>query len=114
MFFLPKYVNDLRNETRKLRIYTQQLERSIKTQKKKNENSEEKNAALKKKQKELEEENRKLRELLEKAEVTIKTYKQMLFDKHKQTEITEAIPKEKGKDKKETKEKDQAKNSKKK
>lgn len=87
MISLPRYVEDLQVEARKLRIYSQQLERSIKLQKDKNKSSDEENGRLRKRERDLEKENEKLRDQLERAKITIDIYKKMLFEKHKHTEI---------------------------
>src|SRR6266702_823475 len=87
MISLPSYVEDLRRDARKLRIYSHQLERSITVQKDKNKSIDEENSTLRKKGRDLEKENEKLRDQLEKAKITIDTYKKMLFEKHKQTEV---------------------------
>jgi hypothetical protein len=54
MFSLPSYVENLRRETRKLRIYSQQLERSITTQKKNNQIIEEEKTIIQRKNRDLE------------------------------------------------------------
>jgi len=89
MISLPSYVEDLRVEARKLRVYSQQLERSIKLQKDKNKSIDDENGRLRKRERDLEKENEKLRDQLEKAKITIDTYKKMLFEKHKHTEVEE-------------------------
>lgn len=87
MFLLPPYVEGLRKETRKLRVYSQQLERSITTQKKNNTTIQESNTTLRKEKRDLEKENKRLKDELEKARLTIDSYKRMLFHANKQTEI---------------------------
>jgi transposase len=89
MISLPGYVEDLRRDARKLRVYSQQLERSITVQKDKNKNIDEENSRLRKRERDLEKENEKLRDQLERAKVTIDTYKKMLFEKHKHGEVEE-------------------------
>lgn len=89
MFSLPVYVEDLRREKRELSVYAQLLERSQKRQKEINADIEEKNKDLQRTKRELEKENKRLRDELEKARLTIDHYKQMLFEKHKHTGITE-------------------------
>src|SRR5438105_12389492 len=89
MIPLPHYVEELREERRKLNIYVQQLGRSVKRQKEITKEIEEKNTDLQRTKRELERENKKLRDELERARVTIETYKQMLFDKHQHAEVAE-------------------------
>lgn len=89
MISLPEYVEDLRRDVRKLRVYTQQLERSMRVQKDKNKSIDEENRRLRKRERDLEKENEQLRDQLEKAKITIATYKNMLFEKHKHAEIAE-------------------------
>ena len=86
---LPQYVEDLRRDTRKLRVYSQQLERSITVQKEKNKSIDAENNRLKQRERELEKEITRLKDELEKARITIETYKEMLFQAHKHTEVEE-------------------------
>src|SRR5260221_3053485 len=84
-----QYMTKLQKERRQFAIHNQQLERSQKLQKQKADQLEEE---VKEKDKLITEKERKIQQLedeLEQARLTIKTYKQMLFDKHKQTEIEE-------------------------
>lgn len=87
MISLPLYIEDLRRETRKLRIYSQQLERSITTQKKNNTIIKEEKDTLQRRNRDLEKENERLKNELEKARITIDNYKRMLFHANKQTEV---------------------------
>lgn len=87
MFSLPSYVENLRRETRKLRIYSQQLERSITTQKKNNKIIEEEKTIIQRKNRDLEKENKRLKDELEKARLTIDSYKRMLFHANKHTDV---------------------------
>lgn len=94
MFSLPPYVDTLRRETRKLRIYSQQLERSIKTQKKNNKIIEDEKNILKRQNRDLEKENKRLKDELEKARLTIESYKRMLFHANKHTEVESSSQRE--------------------
>lgn len=98
MFSQTQLIVKLQNERRLFAIHNQQLERSQKLQKQKADELAEELKEEKKRSDRLEKENQKLRGQLEKANVTIKTYKQMLFDKHQHTEVEEETKDTKGKD----------------
>jgi len=89
MFSQPQYITQLQRERRQFAIHNQQLLVSQQYQKQKADQLEEE---VKKKDKQinkLEKEKQKLEDELEKAKLTIHSYKQMLFEKHKNTEIVE-------------------------
>ncbi len=87
MISLPQYVEDLRLDARKLRVYSQQLERSIKVQKDKNKSIDDENSKLRKRERDLEKEVTRLKDELDKARVTIGNYKQMIFHANKHAEV---------------------------
>lgn len=93
MFSQTQLITKFQKERRLLAVQNQLLDRSQKLQKQKADHLEEE---LKKEQehsRQLEKELEKLRDQLEKADITIKTYKQMLFDKHQHTDIEEETKK---------------------
>ena len=89
MFSQPQYITQLQRERRQFAIHNQQLQKSQQYQKQKADVFDEE---LKKKIKQIKEKDKIIRSLedeLEKARLTIATYKKMLFEKHKHTEIVE-------------------------
>src|SRR6185312_9712110 len=89
MFSQPHYITLLQRERRQFAIHNQQLLQSQKFQKQKADQLEEE---VKKRDKLIRQKDKTIQQLedeLEKARLTIATYKKMLFEKHKQTEIEE-------------------------
>jgi transposase len=89
MFSQPQYIAILQRERRQFATHNQQLQKSQQLQKQKADQLEEE---VKKKDKQMREKDKKIAQLedeLEKARLTITTYKKMLFEKHKNTEIVE-------------------------
>lgn len=88
MLQLPAYVEELRTETRLLRIYTAQLKRANTTQKDKTKTLEDILRQQKKRIRELEKENSNLKQEIEKISKTKSRYQIALFDhgnfKHKE------------------------------
>lgn len=87
MLSQPQYIATLQRERRQFAIHNQQLQKSQHFQKQKADQLEKE---VEKKDKLVREKDKKIAQLeeeLEKARVTIATYKQMLFEQHKQSEI---------------------------
>src|SRR6266487_2024931 len=89
MFSQVQILVKLREERRRFAIHNQQLLQSQKHQKQKADQLEEEVKKKDKRIRELEKEKGKLEDQLEKAQLTIDSYKQMLFQQHKHTEIEE-------------------------
>lgn len=89
IFNLPEYTRELKEERRKLSSHLSGLQNIHKHQKEKAEKLRNK---LRKQYKQIADKDKKIKQLegeLEKARITINTYKQMLFEKHKQKEVEE-------------------------
>lgn len=87
MFSQTQYMTQLQRERRQLTIHNQQLQKSQQLQKQKADKLEEE---LKRKEKLIREKDRQIEELtddLGKAKLTIESYKQMLFQARKHTEV---------------------------
>ncbi len=87
MFSQPQYIAILQRERRQFARHNQQLQKSQQLLRQKADRLEEE---VKKKNKQMQEKDKKIQQLedaLEKARLTIATYKKMLFEKHKNTEI---------------------------
>lgn len=80
MFYLPKYVEQLRVDTRRLRVYTATLKRAHTIQKDTNENLKKENEKLRKENNRLKHENEKLQEEIERITKTNNRYQVSLFD----------------------------------
>lgn len=87
MFSQSQYVTQLQGERRRLAVHNQQLERSHKLQKQKADQLGEIVKEKEKQIRELERDKKELIDALEKARLTIDSYKRMLFQAGKDTEV---------------------------